>query len=207
MPILGVTVEIPVGIRVTASGNFELVMGCGLEVGFGIRNGSADAWANFTYHFSFTYDARASISLNIQARARLFGAPIYGINGDFGRAFQINNAITARCPGTFPDRCLFVVEASHVRRINSLTDWGILRSLSFLRFNLDMAQNLPRTTWFRSGGTWHRDTCPHGGGVGTPPVGGSREVSAGWLHTLETRTDGSLWAWGSNHLGQLGDNK
>jgi len=30
-------------------------------------------------------------------------------------------------------------------------------------------------------------------------------VSAGELHTLAIKTDGSLWAWGSNYDGQLGD--
>ena len=30
-------------------------------------------------------------------------------------------------------------------------------------------------------------------------------VSAGALHTVATRTDGSLWAWGNNAEGQLGD--
>ena len=30
-------------------------------------------------------------------------------------------------------------------------------------------------------------------------------VSAGWTHTLALRADGSLWAWGQNTYGQLGD--
>ena len=39
-------------------------------------------------------------------------------------------------------------------------------------------------------------------------VGSSRawaELSAGGNHTIATRTDGSLWAWGRNEYGQLGD--
>jgi len=31
------------------------------------------------------------------------------------------------------------------------------------------------------------------------------EVSAGGSHTMAIKTDGSLWAWGANHAGQLGD--
>ena len=30
-------------------------------------------------------------------------------------------------------------------------------------------------------------------------------VSAGWYHTLAIRSDGSLWSWGSNIFGQIGD--
>jgi alpha-tubulin suppressor-like RCC1 family protein len=29
-------------------------------------------------------------------------------------------------------------------------------------------------------------------------------VAAGWKHTVALRTDGTLWAWGDNFLGQLG---
>jgi len=33
-----------------------------------------------------------------------------------------------------------------------------------------------------------------------------KQVSAGSLHTLAIKTDGTLWTWGRNHIGQLGDN-
>ena len=33
-----------------------------------------------------------------------------------------------------------------------------------------------------------------------------KQVSAGNLHTLAIKTDGTLWTWGSNAYGQLGDN-
>ena len=31
------------------------------------------------------------------------------------------------------------------------------------------------------------------------------EVAAGWSHTIAIKSDGTLWAWGKNDLGQLGD--
>ena len=36
-------------------------------------------------------------------------------------------------------------------------------------------------------------------------AGGYESVSAGWEHNLAVKADGSLWAWGSNKYGQLGD--
>jgi alpha-tubulin suppressor-like RCC1 family protein len=35
--------------------------------------------------------------------------------------------------------------------------------------------------------------------------GGWRTVAAGGAHTCAIRTDGTLWCWGANHRGQLGD--
>jgi len=39
----------------------------------------------------------------------------------------------------------------------------------------------------------------------TPPEGGWASVSAGYGHVVAIRADGSLWAWGWNLFGQLGD--
>jgi len=39
----------------------------------------------------------------------------------------------------------------------------------------------------------------------SPPASSSQKVSSGYTHILMIKTDGSLWAWGDNQFGQLGD--
>jgi len=50
----------------------------------------------------------------------------------------------------------------------------------------------------------HHSNFPVALRVGGQPVFVSA-VSVGNLHTAAVRTDGSLWAWGDNHRGQIGD--
>src|SRR3990172_9253264 len=34
---------------------------------------------------------------------------------------------------------------------------------------------------------------------------GKQKVAAGWIHNTALKSDGSVWAWGNNDKGQLGD--
>jgi alpha-tubulin suppressor-like RCC1 family protein/uncharacterized protein YkwD/plastocyanin/thiol-disulfide isomerase/thioredoxin/uncharacterized membrane protein YphA (DoxX/SURF4 family) len=43
------------------------------------------------------------------------------------------------------------------------------------------------------------------GPMGTGTLGGVVAIAAGYYHSLALRSDGSVWAWGSNGYGQLGD--
>jgi alpha-tubulin suppressor-like RCC1 family protein len=56
-------------------------------------------------------------------------------------------------------------------------------------------------------GAGKRDACPSGPCVASPTVVGFnfRAVSSRWGHVLALKDDGSLWAWGWNRYGQLGD--
>jgi len=42
--------------------------------------------------------------------------------------------------------------------------------------------------------------------AGVPSLYAINEISAGEWHTVANKADGSLWAWGGNNAGQLGDN-
>jgi alpha-tubulin suppressor-like RCC1 family protein len=41
--------------------------------------------------------------------------------------------------------------------------------------------------------------------VAAVSAGGTRSTSEYGIHTLAVKKDGSLWAWGANQFGQLGD--
>ncbi len=54
------------------------------------------------------------------------------------------------------------------------------------------------------------DTCPTNDPCSTVPIQIGTDtdwaqVSAGTSHTVAVKTDGTLWAWGENNVGQLGD--
>ncbi|AZA77196.1 T9SS C-terminal target domain-containing protein [Chryseobacterium sp. G0186] len=68
---------------------------------------------------------------------------------------------------------------------------------------------LPNTTYY----WWVSSNCgsdqsswiPGGSFITPPPAGCWQKIDAGFLHSLGIKTDGTLWTWGSNFLGELGD--
>ena len=165
---LGTGIDVPVGIRVSASGEFALYIDAGVNAEFGIRNNNFVAQVTPWYSIDFQFNARASVSANVQARARILWGNVYGIQGDFGKGVQTNSAMQARCP----QNICFIVETFHVRRIASLTDWGVLRNVQALRFNANLAQNVPSVFWYHSNMVRRRN-CPHVGGQAALPGPGA----------------------------------
>jgi alpha-tubulin suppressor-like RCC1 family protein len=72
-----------------------------------------------------------------------------------------------------------------VKTDGTLWTWG-LNSYGQLGDNTIISRSTPVTT-FAGGTNW-------------------KQVSCGRFHTLAIKTDGTLWTWGSNGSGQLGDN-
>lgn len=77
--------------------------------------------------------------------------------------------------------------------------------------NADLTDLVPNTTyywWAASNCVTSQSDWAYGGSFTTPAVattGCWQSVSAGMSHTMAIRTDGTLWAWGANDFGQLGD--
>ncbi|MCL2223280.1 MAG: zinc-ribbon domain-containing protein [Oscillospiraceae bacterium] len=155
--IVGTGLDIPVGIRVSGSGEISLVLVVGVDAEFGIRDNQFIADLEPRYSLEFDFDARATISANIQARARVLWIPVYGVQVDIGKGVQSNADMQDICP----QRICFVVETFHVRSVRSL-NWGVLSRVQALHFNEDLAQNIPSTIWYLI--NWTRYShCPHGG--------------------------------------------
>ena len=154
-PVWGVGIEIPIGVRITANGEYSFEIVTRVDMAFGIMNNMPSARASFNYSFDFNHNTRATMSLNIQAKARVLGIEVYGVQGDIGKGIQMNKAMQNKCQTGL----CFVVETFNVLSISSL-DWGLLGGISLLRFNVDFAKNMPSSYWFRSGGKWNR-ICTH----------------------------------------------
>ena len=167
VPFTGGRIDIPVGLRVDANGHFSLDFTCRIDADFGIRNNRPSAQANLRYALDFELSARAALSINIQARARIAGVGVYGIQGDFGMGVQTSATMQGRCPV----RSCFVVELFHVRSVSSIRGWGLFGDVGFLRFDLDLAPSGQPGFRYRVDGRWHT-SCPCT--VSTPPSMGQQ---------------------------------
>jgi alpha-tubulin suppressor-like RCC1 family protein len=110
-----------------------------------------------------------------------------------------SNTVGELGDGTLTNRC------SPVREISSSTDWCQVSS----GFSHIVAIKTSGELW-----AWGSNNCGRlGDGTSTNRCSPVREISsstnwcqvgAGFGHTPALKTDGTLWAWGSNNCGQLG---
>ncbi len=74
--------------------------------------------------------------------------------------------------------------------------------------NANLSNLSPNTTyywWVAANCASGLSTWTLGGSFTTLPVGCWKTVSTGMSHSLGIKSDGTLWAWGANDFGQLGD--
>jgi hypothetical protein len=141
----GVWVEFLVGLHIASDGEFSLEIGADFDAAFGIREGRVSARSRIGYSFEYAHHyTRAEFALELEARVRLLGIPVYGIRGAFGRGFTATEALQTQCHGGV----CFVVGIFDVRRVRSLTDWGALRNSAALRFGEDFAYDGLYDTWY-----------------------------------------------------------
>ena len=162
----GTGIQIPVGLRVTGDGRVAIEVMKRVDTEFGIRNNQPVSVVHPTFSLDFDFEASATLTANIQARATVKFTRIYGVQGDFGMGIQSNSAMQTRCT----PRACFVLETFHVRRISSLTDWGILSGVSLLRFDVDLARNLDTTFWYVHNGILRRYCVHAAGGMSVTPL-------------------------------------
>jgi len=155
--ISGVRVDVAFGLRFTVDGHFHLEVTYSIDAEFGYRDGGFVAQITPGLDYNFEFEARAAVSRNIQARASVLSIPIYGVEGNFGRGVQANNAMQDICPNSL----CFVMQTFRVRTVGSL-DWGLLGRVSAFQFFDDLESSVPAAFRFRHGGNWY-DACPHGG--------------------------------------------
>ncbi|MCL2200073.1 MAG: hypothetical protein FWB80_14265 [Defluviitaleaceae bacterium] len=157
--IPGIVVSIPVGIRVTSDGHFELDFTANAHAEFGIRNNRGFGIASLNYNFDLDFNARVSAAINIRAQAGIVGTlrthDAYGIEGDFGRGFETNAVMQGRCPAN----ACFVVRTFHVRRVRSIEGWGFAGDWRHVRFDRDLAPYGARYQFLRDGRRFL--SCPH----------------------------------------------
>ncbi|MCL2203521.1 MAG: hypothetical protein FWB88_06245 [Defluviitaleaceae bacterium] len=120
VPITGMHIRIPVGVRVTSNGQVELDFTSDAQVEFGVSHNRGFAIASMAYDFHGHMTARMSTSLYLRAEAGLMGTlhtdRAFGIEGAFGRGFETNAAMQRHCPtGTS-----FVVRTFPIRKMGDL---------------------------------------------------------------------------------------
>jgi alpha-tubulin suppressor-like RCC1 family protein len=132
-----------------------------------------------------TYGGAHGLSIKTDGTLWAWGRNAYGGVGD-GTATSRRSPVTTAGGGTTWDN----IGAGYYHSIATKTDgtlwtWGY-NLFGQLGDNTTTSRRSPVTT-IGGGTTWDK-------------------VAGGFSHSIATKTDGTLWAWGSNGAGRLGDN-
>ena len=158
IPIKGIFVDIPIGVRVVATGQAEATFEASVEARFGIRNNNPFFSRTVNYEFGFDFTGRLELMAHLELRVSILGLiGIYGIYGNIGLGLETSTAILNICP----ENSCFVVGSNIILRLGSINDMGLAAVFSSLRFGpIYFFPNEPTTFHYYYNGNWHR-ACPH----------------------------------------------
>ena len=187
VPIKGIFIDIPLGIRIVATGEAEARFHTAVEVRFGIRNNNPFFTRSLNYEFSFDFTARLELMADIRVKLNILKVlEVYGVYGNIGLGLETSTTILARCPEA---EC-FVVGTNIVLRLGSIRNFGATRLITALNFGpIYFMPNRPTHFHYFYNRNWHR-ACHHRlamADVYTPLLGeweGIYTGSDGWVAGL-----------------------
>jgi len=158
IPIRGVFVDIPLGVRVIATGEADADFYTSLEVRFGVRENNPFFTRELNYQFAFDFTARVELMLQMELRLSILGwAEIYGVYANLGLGMETSTAILSRCHS---GDC-FVLGTNIILRISSVRNFGLTQVLPAANFGpIHFMPNTPSHFYYFFGGAWH-PACPH----------------------------------------------
>jgi len=158
VPIRGVFVDIPLGVRVIATGEADADFYSSLEVRFGIRENNPFFARELNYQFAFDFTARVEFMLQLELRLSILGwAELYGVYANLGLGMETSTAILSRCHS---NDC-FVLGTNIILRISSVRNFGLTRLMPAANFGpIHFMPNRPSHFYYFYNGEWH-PICPH----------------------------------------------
>jgi alpha-tubulin suppressor-like RCC1 family protein len=114
-----------------------------------------------------------------------WGYNFYGQLGDNTTTTRLTPVTTFAGGANWKQVAGGYVHTTAIKTDGTLWTWG-LNSSGQLGDNTTVNRSIPVTT-FAGGTNW-------------------KQVAGGYVHTAAIKTDGTLWTWGRNYYGQLGDN-
>jgi hypothetical protein len=133
--------EVPIGIRINAEGQISLEFTSTIDKTFGLTdNNRPFGQVSAENNLEFDASAKVSVSLHVQVIPKILCFKVYGVQGEFGKGFETNTAMQARCHlGGLSNRGCLVINMFDVRKISS-AEVGLGKIEAF-QFSIDLAAN------------------------------------------------------------------